>query len=72
VLIDDEGARFALPFALIDEAKLVLTDALIAASLKGEIPGMAPLADGSAVDLDDLDMKPARKMPGAQGKRERS
>jgi ribosome maturation factor RimP len=73
VLIDDEnGARFALPFALIDEAKLVLTDALIAASLKGQIPGMVPLADGSAVDLDDLDMKPARKMPGAQGKRERS
>jgi ribosome maturation factor RimP len=78
VLIEEEGgARVALPFGLVGEAKLVLTDELIAASLKGSLPGLgpgtAPLGDGSEVDLNDLETKRARKTGGpAAKKRERS
>jgi ribosome maturation factor RimP len=41
-------------FAVDDlaEAKLVLTDELIRASLKGEISTQTPVADGATVDLD--------------------
>lgn len=72
IVIDEEsGAQLKLPFALLGEAKLVLTDELIAASLKGDLPGGAPLGDGSAVDMNDLDRRP-RKVDGPSKKRERS
>jgi len=79
VIIEEEGgARFALPFSLIDEAKLVLTDALIAQALKAQAsttqePGA--IEQGAEVDVNEGQIAvPAQKAfgRGARKKRERS
>jgi ribosome maturation factor RimP len=52
IIEEDNGARTILPFQLIDEAKLVLTDELIARSLKGGAPD-APLEEGAEVEMKE-------------------
>jgi ribosome maturation factor RimP len=49
ILEEEGGAAVALPVRLIDEAKLVLSDELIARSLKG---GQVPLEEGAEVDVN--------------------
>ena len=52
IIEEDGGVRSVLPYQLIDEAKLVLTDALIARSLKGGAQD-APLEEGAEVEVKD-------------------
>lgn len=49
-LLTAEGEKIAVPFALLQRAKLVLTDALIAASLAGHLADAA--AEGRVVEED--------------------
>ena len=56
---DGEIAEAVLPFDALVDAKLVLTDALIAESLKGR-GGAVPVsaADGAEIDVTDLETEP--------------
>ena len=60
VEIDGETTEPRLPFEALADAKLVLTDALIAESLKGR-GGAVPVsaADGAEIDVDGLETEPA-------------
>ncbi|MEZ5668418.1 MAG: ribosome maturation factor RimP [Alphaproteobacteria bacterium] len=51
-LIDDDGREWAVPLAEIAAAKLVLTDALVQAAMKGTLPGAltGPGCDGQGDD----------------------
>jgi ribosome maturation factor RimP len=73
ILEEEGGARFVLPLSLIDEAKLVLTDALIAQALKAQEGGL--VEQGAEVDVNEGQVAvPAQKTfgRGARKKRERS
>ena len=50
VLVTVDGQNFRLPFPLIGEARLVLTDDLIEASLKGKL--LPPRADGVDIETE--------------------
>ena len=52
IVTDETGQRHELPLALIGEAKLVMTDALIEATLKAQKKGIA--GDGVEMDVGDL------------------
>ena len=62
--IDGETAEIALPFEALSDAKLMLTDDLIAESLKGR-GGAVPVsaADGAEIDLEGLETEPADADP---------
>ena len=51
-LADADGSTVLLPFHAISDAKLVLTDDLIAASLRGEVPGGGPPPDDDGVEFE--------------------
>ena len=75
VILDEEGgASFALPLSLIDEAKLVLTDALVAQALKAQEHDV--IGQGAEVEVTNEGQVavPAQKTfgRGARKKRERS
>lgn len=57
---DGETAEIALPFEALLDAKLVLTDELIAESLKGR-GGAVPVsvADGAEIDVEGLETEPS-------------
>lgn len=68
-IVEDSGLKFVVPFGLIEEAKLVLTDALIAASLKGQAQhlGEGMIGEGVEVEIEtkdvalkDVDLKDGR------------
>ena len=70
-LADADGSTVLLPFHAISDAKLVLTDDLIAASLRGEVPGGGPPPDDpgeeSAVEVVSAPAsEPAPARPGAK------
>ena len=74
-LTDEAGVLHRLPFALIDEAKLVLTDALIAQSMKAQgqgWAGAAPAGQGQLLDVtapgDEFEIE-VEKNPRAPKKR---
>lgn len=62
--VEDGVGEVALPFEALADAKLILTDALIAASLKGQGGPAArgedaAAADGAEIDVSDLETEPA-------------
>ncbi len=66
LLTDEDGGSHRLPLSLIEEAKLVLTDALIAATLKAQkkgAEGQAIARDGMEMDVDDLERPRASRKP---------
>ena len=52
IVTDEAGQRYELPLALIGEAKLVMTDALIDATLKAQKKGIEKGIAGDGVEMD--------------------
>jgi ribosome maturation factor RimP len=69
----DDGAQVALPFEALADAKLVLTDALIAASLKAqEDKGFDASAFDDVIETDDADEGDGDDPPAPQRKEDRA
>jgi len=64
-LADADGSTVLLPFHAIADAKLVLTDDLIAASLRGEVPGGGPPPDdlGEEIEIDVVSAPASQPAP---------